>query len=162
MELESDGSTEFGCHQPKVGSRFARICENCSDSDRVGRIGARDNYSSGIVPVAVIQVTSPTRWQEALTTECIQYARSMFPEYVDVGRKRVENKAKRFSTVGLPALLPGEAGDEMVTSEMKELEVQRPCQVKRKTGLEGFYYRRVFRGDEMVKYGTSKELEVTI
>lgn len=55
----------------------------------------------------------------------------------------------------------GYAVEKMVAKEMKNVEARRCRQGTRKTGLEGFYYQRVFRRDEVVACSASKKLGLT-
>lgn len=82
------------------------------------------------------------------------------PKYVIVHRKKVGSKAKGYATVRSRKPLTAKDVDEMVTNEMEKVGARRFRQGSEKKGLDGFYYRKVFRGSEVVECPVLKELEL--
>lgn len=68
-EVESDESTKPGCCELDTGTSFVRRAESSLYSDNPGRIGVRVNQSVKKVPIAVIEVTNLTMWEENVTAE---------------------------------------------------------------------------------------------
>lgn len=63
-EVEGDGSAQAGSRKPDISIGTSRRAERSSDFDSLGAVGTRVTYSSEKVPNALIEITSPTTWQE--------------------------------------------------------------------------------------------------
>lgn len=71
------------------------------------------------------------------------------------------NEAEDCDIVGSSEPSPGLAVDRMVSSGMKNVGARIFCQGTGSTGLDGFCYRRVFRGDEVVDCFLFREQKLT-
>lgn len=105
----------------------------------------------------MIEVTSSSTWQKALTTKWNEYARAGSSKYVSVHFGRVGNKAE--GCVIMEPLEPfrWQTVIEMMGSVRKHMAGRRFRCGKIKKSAEGFYYQRAFRGDEMVECPVFKE-----
>lgn len=89
-----------------------------------------------------------------------EYPRTGFSKYVSLHAREVENKTRGCVVAEALEPLLGQAVNEMVAIMMEDIETCRFCQNTRRTGLEWFYYRRVFCRDEAVNCFLFKELEL--
>lgn len=76
-------------------------------------------------------------------------------------RRRAELEAEGCVIAGSPKPLPEQAVYEMVPSEAEAVGARRPFQGTRKTGLDRFYYREVFCGDNMVDWFVFEKEKLT-
>lgn len=91
------------------------------------------------------------------TGKLLRYFRSM---WLCTG-KRAENKAKACVTLGPVKTLSRQTVAEMIASEMQDAGAQRLCRGTRKLGLDGFFYRKGSRGNEVVECLILKGLKLT-
>lgn len=89
-----------GRREPDAALTFARRLESSSDSDSPDEIDARKTCSTENVPVAVIEVTSSTIWQEHFTTKWNEYGRTRMPKYVVAPRMGLRGEARGSISVG--------------------------------------------------------------
>lgn len=68
-EVEDDGSTKTECREPDTGLSIAKRVKRSSSSDAWGGVVAFRPCSSENFPNAVIDVMSPTAWQEDVTAK---------------------------------------------------------------------------------------------
>lgn len=76
-------------------------------------------------------------------------------------RKGVGNKAEGYGIVESMDPFLGRAMNETVASEEKGVGAQSFRQETRKIGLEGSYYRKVFRGDGVLEYSVLSGPQLT-
>lgn len=76
-------------------------------------------------------------------------------------RKRLGNEADGCVTVGSLEPFSEQAVEDVKADEMEDVGARRICEGTMKTGLEGFYHRKLFRGDEAVQCPVLKNLELT-
>lgn len=74
-KVQRDGSTIAMRREAQIGLDSAREIESSSSSGSSGEVRAHETYSSRNVLIAVVQVTSPTSWQEAVIAKWKKYAR---------------------------------------------------------------------------------------
>lgn len=149
------------CGVPGNALNSARRVESSSKSDSPVELGARETYRSDKSPTAVIHRTSSMTWYEDSTAEWDQYATTLFPNVVDVHRKRVESEAEECVIVGLLEPFRRHAVDEMLASRIKDDRARRIRQGTKKMGLKAFHYGRAFRKDEMINCPVLKKLKLT-
>lgn len=159
-KVQGGGSAKAGCCEPDAALSSARKIKGSSHSDSWDEIRACESYSKKTVLTVVIQVMSPSTWQEDVTAEWNEYARKRFPKNVDVHRNVVENAAEGCASKGSLKPFPRQAVKEVVASRMEQFGARRICQGTGKKGLEGSYYKRVFRADEVVECAVLKEPEL--
>lgn len=75
--------------------------------------------------------------------------------------KAMRTEAKGCATVRPLVPLTWQAVDETVSSKIEKDRAQRPCRGTRKTGLDRFYRKMVFREEKLVECSLLKELELT-
>lgn len=68
-EVRGDGSKRSGSREPDIAVSFATIAENLSDSGSLHRVHGPVTYTEKSFRIAVIEVKSPSKWQEDLTTK---------------------------------------------------------------------------------------------
>lgn len=98
-EVLGDGSTKEEFLEPGVAFSFCQRVESASYSDDLGAVVARRTFSRENVYNAVIEVTISMTWQEDVTSRRSKYARTGFPRYVTVHRKRRGNEAEGCTNV---------------------------------------------------------------
>lgn len=76
-------------------------------------------------------------------------------------RKRMENEAEGRGTVGALERFLEQAVDEMIVAGTGDARAEKFREDTRKSVLEGSYYRRVFRGDEVLERPVLKPLKPT-
>lgn len=81
--------------------------------------------------------------------------------YMAGHRKEEGSEAKGCATAEPLQPYSWPTADKSIPSDVGDVKSQRFVQAKRKTGLEKFTYRVVFRGDEVVERSGSKKLEMT-
>lgn len=86
--------TKAGCREQDTGFTLTRRVQSSSSSDSSGGIGARETYSRQNVPIAVIDVTSPTTCQRDFTAERNKCARTGCLKYFFMHRKGVRHEAQ--------------------------------------------------------------------
>lgn len=69
-----------------------------------------------------MEITSPPRWQENLTTKWNEHARTDFPKYFILNSERVGNETEGCVIVRSLEPFYGQGADEIVRSEMEYLE----------------------------------------
>lgn len=158
-EVEGVGSTKAGCREPDTDMSFAKRAESSSDSGSPGEIGDHVTYSSEVVLILVIEVTSFTTCQDESSAEWHEYARSRIPKYVLVHHTKVREEAEGSANSGSLERFSWHALHESVASRTKNDEVWKFCQGARRTGLERFYYRRVFCGNGLMACSVFEEPE---
>lgn len=79
-----------------------------------------------------------------------------FSKYVFVHRRGVENEAKGCAIVDSLKLSLGQAVDRMAANGMEDVRAQMFCHSPQRTGLDGFYYRRMLLGDKVVQCSALK------
>lgn len=99
-EVQDAGTTKAGYREPDIASSFAKRVESVWDSDSSDGIGTFEIYSSQKVPTALTEVTNSTTCSNDLTAKRNSCARTEFPNYAVVHRKRVRNDAEGCVIVG--------------------------------------------------------------
>lgn len=93
-------------------------------------------YNEKKGPAAVIKVTRPSTWQKDFITNCKEYARMVFPKYVNVHRGRVVNKAEVCVVVRSLENFRRRAVDEMVTAGNRDVGKGRHYQSRTRKSAE--------------------------
>lgn len=68
-EFQGVGGTKTGCRKPDTALSLARRFQSSSSSNSFGGAGTRETYSTENAAIAVIEMTSYTRWQTDLTAK---------------------------------------------------------------------------------------------
>lgn len=100
---------------------FAKRVERSLDSESPFGLRVRETDRSENARIAIIEVTSSTKWEEDVTARCNKFAGTGFPKYVVVPQKQVGAKAEE--RVAAWSLEPfcGRAVDEMVASGIENV-----------------------------------------
>lgn len=136
-----------------------RRLQSSPDRDSPGGIGTQETYGSGKVLAAVIKVTGSTTCQKDLTAKRNKTAKTGFPKYEVAHRKRAGGEREGCAIVGLSKLFSRQAVRGMAANKVEEDIVRKHRHGTGKTDMEGFYYTRVFRRDEIVEFLRLTKLE---
>lgn len=101
--------------------------------------------------MAVINVKSSSAWPEDLNTEWDEHARTGFPKYAIVHSRGMGNEAGGCIIHWSLEPCREQTAEEMVRSGIEDVGRQGFHQSKAKKSGEGFYYRKMFRGDEVME-----------
>lgn len=117
-------------------------------------------YRKENVLVAVIEVTRCSTWEENLTRKCNEYASMGSPKYVILPSEGAGTESESCVFVGSMEHRCGQAVDEMIGSGVEGVGRRVLCQSRTRKIAERFYYRSVFREDEVVEWSEVEELEL--
>lgn len=107
-------------------------------------------------------MTSHTTWIGDATAKWNENARTRFSKVFSCASEGSGKRTKKVRYCETATAVIWTSRRPQGASAKKDVEVQRFCQRMEKTGLGGFYYKRVLCEDEMAKHPVWKELELTI
>lgn len=81
--------------------------------------------------------------------------------YAIVHSGEVENGAESFVIKESQEIFRGQAMDDMVKRGIEHVGGRRLPQSRTKKSAEGFYYRKLFRGDKVMECSVLSEVELT-
>lgn len=128
---------------------FARFSESVNSNSSRER-NAKVSFSSKRPPMAVVEAASQSTCTEEIDEKRNEYARPVTSTYITALKRATASSERGRVIVSLAEPFHGQQVENMVRGARGNAKPREPRQERRTTSLYRFYYRRVFRGTEVV------------